>query len=315
MQPQIQQTSIKDMSFSNIFARKFVVRLIVFAIVSILILSSVGPITESIVEQKVNNAILSTSIELAELSDTNMAKDRKLLSANVILSTLQEKLNQTKFVNDASAAFYNMTKGELVARSYEIPIVCEDASLSWWREQANVTDGYPTISMNAEMTDFCKTYSDLKIVADTMYYSNFVLFPTKLSAIDGNGKVVDEVSVNVPIITNAMYDSTAEIKIIGNEENDVLYTMLVDFQFKKPDNAEENNKLVLEYISRDEYKNIDITSKQFVINEDLYNIDVAYQISFWSTMWIWVALIELLGILLCAVSAFINTKETFALYN
>jgi hypothetical protein len=95
------------------------------------------------------------------------------------------------------------------------------------------------------------------------------------------------------------------LEIVGNDENDPAYSAMKSYEYKTNDDG----KAVVVYADV-ENANMLMMSKDFEVNNIDYRIDCGYQISFWAGAWLYVLIGELVAILLFALSALLNTKET-----
>jgi hypothetical protein len=305
---------VRDISFANIFWRKFSIRLATLLLVSILLFTIGQRITIAIVQNHVDNLLTSASLELAQLSDANIAEDKMVTMANITLSTTQDNINAIGFVKDSSLSMYNLNKRTLIAQSFEIPIVDSDDLINWWKGQTNIEMGLPIIHLNNSMKSFCEQHANDDIYMQNVYCINSLLFPSELIAKDNRGKELDSIKETAPSIST-QYPNVVPIKldIVGNKTGDTIYGLMHDFKFQKIDSVGERG-LTVEYDSEILGNNVTLWTNDFVINDSTYRVDCGYQLSFWSGAWQCIILFEIVSVCICAVMAFLNTKETLLVY-
>jgi hypothetical protein len=247
---------------------------------------------------------------------------------NVVLSSYQETLEGNKFIVDSSLSYYNLTDETLIAKSFEIPVLCDDDAMSWWRKEADSGIGFPTISLSNEMMEFCKKHKDERLYIDKMVYINQVICPAKIVTLGSNGEEKDSCTAVVPSIAeNNAYVGRAEIRLIGNEIGHKIYNAMTDYNFVDNDPSDddvnnefgvyendETNSVEIVYLNGFDRLNAELNRKNFTINETDYQLDCAYQFSFWHGVWGIVLIVELLWVLLCAAIAFFTTKDVYNVF-
>lgn len=316
-------TNVKDISFANIFWRKIVIRLFVFLILSIVLFNTLSPVVLNIFHEKVNGDITRLSLDLAQLMDEEIVEDQETRLANVMLSTTQETVESYPFAVDSSISLYNMETKELVSQSSKIPVLCSDSAIEWWKSVTDIKDGAPMISFDVYTNKFCDKYQGNTIYVDGLCCMNNVLYAPRLIAVDDIGKELDAIDLVVPSLAiKYPIDEIVELKIIGNESDDSLYYAMTEFEFKdEPNDPISENKtgetkqdVRISYGNELNDESIKLINSCFTINNTEYQVDCAYQTNLWELAWKYVMIFEIMGILACAVVAFINTKETMSIY-
>ena len=105
-----------------------------------------------------------------------------------------------------------------------------------------------------------------------------------------------------------------KIGIVGNEQEDILYSLISGYKIQKLGTM-DGQDITVTYGEEVDGAIVRLTSNDFTIDNTNYRIDCLYQISFWAGAWQYIIMFEMIGILLCAAAALINTKETLAVYN
>ena len=239
----------------------------------------------------------------------DLPQDKTNTYSNILTAQLKEDLESNSFISNVSTSFYNDTKHELISRSVQIPVLKSQDAIDWWRDIVDVDYGYPTIALNEEVIEWCEEHKNNTIIITKMYYSNYVLFPTELKAMDGD-KCVDTNTSTTPTITQSTYEKDCELKLIGNRVGDHAYKELYDFRYVA--DGEGNTSFI--YPNFAEENKLTMNTRQFTIGDTDYHIDMVYQISFWGGALGYVILFEVIGLLTAAGLAFINTKETLSIY-
>lgn len=304
--------TVKDFSFPNVFWRKVAIRIFAFALVSILMFTVCQSLIVDICDKWVDSKLTEITLEIAQMEDKKMPEYEMTANANVVLSKTHKQLKNNPFVIDASLSMYNMSKKELVSKSFSVPIVDSEELISWWKKEANSEHGYPTVNLNNEMIAFYHDHPDETVLIKKLYYLNFILFPTELVVVDKNEKVTDSYESAMPsLVTQYPGVKSAELQILGNETDDVLYKLMSDFYFES-DNTLQDKTVTIVYDKLIDNDKVTMITKTFTIDDMDYQIDCVYQSNFWVGAWQYVALFEILGLLMCAGLAFINTKETLS---
>jgi hypothetical protein len=263
----------------------------------------------------VENILTRTSLKLAQLEDVNIAEDRSRVMANIILSSAQEELLDTKLVTSSSLIMYNVSKHELISQSLDIPIIDSNDLLNWWRSVEETEIGIPTIYLSVGMMDFCKQYKNEKIYVQSIHNINSVLFPSSLVAKDKNGNELGVHEEAAPTLSTQYPKKTSMLlEVVGNDANDALYELISDFKFQKV-NPMQSDEVTVVYNEAVDGEAVKLCTNTFTINENEYRVDCVYQTSFWFFARQYIILFEIISILICAVIAFINTKETLWVYN
>lgn len=310
----VKKTVVKDISFANIFWRKFAIRLAVLLLVSILLFTVGQTITMSIVQDKVDSILTKTSFSLAQLADMNIAEDKMTTMTNITLSSAQEELDDIGFVVDSSLSMYNLSELQLVAQSFEIPVVDSDELITWWRGQTNIEVGLPIIYLNDAMKTFCDNHAEDHVYIKKVYCLNSLLFPSELVAKNKDGEELEVIEDAIPTISNQYPKVTPiELEIIGNEVGDTIYGLMYDFRFQRESPTESDSMTVM-YADEIVGDKVELLTRTFMINDTEYQVDCGYQLSFWAGAWQYIIAFELFSILMCAIVAFINTKETLYVY-
>jgi hypothetical protein len=296
---------VKDISFENFFWKKFVIRLCILFIASTIILSICSPLAVQWQQNMIDNNLSNAALEIGRLESSGMPKDRVQTTVNVILSKIQDDLDKNPFIVGASLSSYNMTQKYLLAHSFEIPVIHSDDVYKQWMANTKLNDGYPLISLPQGIKEFCEKYEDKFISVDKLCCLNSVLVPVIVSAMD-NQKAIE--TYQTPFSSTAQVITSyqpIQLEIVGNDENDPAYSAMKSYEYKTNDDG----KAVVVYADV-ENANMLMMSKDFEVNNIDYRIDCGYQISFWAGAWLYVLIGELVAILLCALSALLNTKET-----
>lgn len=323
----------KDISFSNLFLKKFVICFAITIPIMIAAYVLIGNITEEIQTEKINNRITEYALDLIQLENSAMASDRKAMLTNVWLSEYQEELKDNPFITDSSLSFYNLSGQKLIAKSFEIFVLNDEKAREWWEKEADLDDGVPRISMSNEMLEFCKTHRDKKIVINSMACLNTVICVEELTIYDGD-KIVQTLKSELPsVVTNDIkYTEATEIKLIGNKTGDTIYTNMIDHKFittekqsdkqtnttdaekvdmTQKDVEEELGVLYLEEMNKEK---ISTASKKFTLDEQQFQLDCLYQFNFWHGAWGYVLATEFFMILLCALLSFLMTKSAYDIF-
>ena len=300
---------VADVSFWNIFAKKFVIRLTVLLALSIALIIPAQQITERICGTYIEKEKFETTLSLSELVSMGLSQDKINTYSNVLTAQLKEDLESNSFISNVSTSFYNDTKHELISRSVQIPILKSDDAIKWWKDIVGADYGFPTIALNEEVIEWCEEHKNNTIIITKMYYSNYVLFPTELKAMDGD-KCVDKNTTTTPTITQSTYEKECELALIGNRVGDYAYKELYDFRYV----ADGENNTSFIYPNFAEENKLTLNTHQFTIGNTDYHIDMVYQISFWDGALGYVILFEIIGLLAAAALAFVNTKETLSIY-
>lgn len=313
---------VKDFSFANIFWRKFAIRLLALLIISVIILCLGRPMIKNYCDNIVKSELNDISLSLAQLVDSDMPENKMRHEANLILANAHREIDTNPFIVDSSVSFYDITTKELIAKSFEVPVAISDEVIDWWKEQTNSKIGNPMIALTEEMISFYYEHENDCIYIEKIFCINNVLRPTKMIAKDENGKDLGSCESTVPSIETLKYTDPVELKIIGNKIGDKVYGLMVNFTINSCDEEKELSEeiynaeepLLITYDIMPDDDSVQVTNKSFVINQTTYQVDYGYQSDFWSGAWQYVLICELFGILSCALLAFINTKETLAIY-
>lgn len=330
---------VSDISFLGVLLKRFVIVLLLtlpIVIVScVLFRNNTAKYQSHLIDEKMSDV----SLELIQLEDMELASDKSALLANVWLSNVQDEWRNNKYIKDSSISFYNLSEKQLIAKSFEIPIILSDEVLDWWQKEADVEIGTPKISLSNEMISFCETYKNKPIYIEKMVYMNEVLCPEKIIVLDKKGVEEFSCSAVVPSVPeNRIYNNRVELKLIGNYAGESIYTTMADFTFfeiehlnenaveleeEKNDikdetsNNEKNNskkEFSVKYNNPFDEENTVIKSKSFSINGLDYQLDYAYELNFFSGAWAYLILINGLWIFLCAMLAFITTKDSYNIF-
>jgi hypothetical protein len=317
-----QKLNIRDVSFANLFCRKIAIRVGVFAILSIVLLNICQPIIIDYNTKIIEYQLENTTSEIMQILDLDLPDDQTALTTHIILSKSYEQLINNAFVTDFSISLYNLNKKSVVARSLEVPTIDSHDAILWWQTQTSATNAFPKIFLSEETLAFCNKHNGSDIYIDHMCCVNSLLMPTMISAKNKNGKVLEEKEIATPSIADKTFESQVKLDLVGNDESDVVYKLMGDVVFTTSEEPRKDDrqwlnattKTIVAYPSIDDSVNLNILSKQILINDTHYQIDCGYQISMWRGAWLQIILFEIIGLFLCVGLAFINTKETLAVH-
>ena len=177
------------------------------------------------------------------------------------------------------------------------------------------------ITLSEEMIDFyCEHESDF-VYIEKIFCINNVLCPMIMTAKDENGKSLGSCNATIPSIETVEYVDPIRIEIIGNRIGDKTYGAMTNFVIKEDDlvsvdetNVKDSADVAIVYDALLDNDQVQVISNRFTINQTEYQVDCGYQSDFWTGAWKYVIIFEVFGVLMCGVLAFINTKETLAIY-
>lgn len=308
-----QKLQITDVSFANIFLKKLVIRLIILFFVSIIVINVAQIAMIEQHEEQIQHKLSDLTINLIQLEDKNFDNDTNIDISNKMLSQTYEDIVSSQFVSDASLSFYDLTTRKLISKSSKIFLIDSQETLDWWRQKTGNENGIPLISLSDEMKEFCYKHEDYNIYIKNMTCVNSVLFPSLITANDRKGREVASCSASVPSINeNEELLVPTKLISIGNDSDDIVLKKMSDITFVKSE--DENEAATVNYNESLFKANIDLVSREFEINDSNYTIDCGYNISFWYGAWNYILMFELVALLWCALSAFLNTKESFLIY-
>jgi hypothetical protein len=299
---------VKDISFANLFWKKFVIRLFMLLIASSVLLSLINPIIVEWNDRVIDSELAGMSLHLGDMVSSDMPNDRIQTTTNVMLSKIYERFESNRFITQSSITAYNVDSKNVIAKSFSIASIESDDIIEQWKHLSGIAVGEPIVHLSQDIRDFCEKYSNEKIRVDKLCFVNSILIPVTVTAVDKKGEDLDT--------CDTLYSSTAQVLtsyqpiwlyVIGNAEGDLVHKAMSTFKYE----TNEYGAVSVAYEDTIDDK-IAIKSKSFTVNNCKYQIDCGYQINFWSGALTYVLIIELLAVLFCALSALINTKETLS---
>ena len=298
----------QNISFGSIFMKRFISRLILLLIVSIPLLLLTQNVMIKNNNEKIYSNVCDTAIKLMELTSLNLDDAKYQSESNKILAKSQAAMLKNKFVSDASLSFYNTKRKTLIAKSYTITIAESNELTAWWQSLSdNNKNATPNIHFSAGAQDFIEKHKQKRIYAEKIVCVNSVLFPSSLTVRDDDGKKLNEYSEITPSVHAGEFKQRIELVTVGNDKSSVIYGLMSDYYF------DTENANSVKY-NEDKFENVQLVKKQFELNGNTYQLDCCYHFNFWQNTIIYILIIELVLILLSALSAFINTKETMSIY-
>jgi hypothetical protein len=171
---------VSDVSFANLFWKKFVLRLVVLCIISGVLLSIAQPLVISICKDFVEREVNDAALQLIQKDDFDLSDNRLRTVQNMLLAKSQNKISNNRFVTNSSLALYNLSTRQHVISSFEIPFVDSEDFLTWWAKQSEIKNGYPSIVLSEEMMDFCKQHSNDELRLTQAYCLNTVVFASEV---------------------------------------------------------------------------------------------------------------------------------------
>lgn len=303
----MQKRKFEDVSFLNVFFKQFTIRLVVFTVLLAITLPILNNFMCDYAQNKVVSTISQTSLKIGEISKSELAQDKQKTSIRAALTSTISDLLDDGLVTMASMSLYNTKTKQLIANSYQMPITMDDSVIQWWRTQINSESTTPIISLTDEMMEFMREYNDKELIANGYYCINSVITPKEILAIENN-KIIASLSGKEPSIVSASYDMETIIKLVGNSPEDELYIDMKNFVFESI-NEKNNFDVVYPEIT---HNSMNKYSQSFCFDDVRYQVDCCYQINFWSNAISYVLICEVIGILLCALFAFIATKNSKA---
>ena len=331
----LKEQKIRDVSFLSTLLRRFIIILLLTfpIVIAACVFFRTSVQKEEI--QKIENTMSNIALELIQLEDTELAADKSALLSNVWLSTIQDEWRNNPYITDSSISFYNLSEKQLIAKSFEVPIILSDEVLEWWKKEADAEIGTPKISLSNEMLSFCEEYKDKSTYIEKMVYMNEVLCPEKIVVLDKKGNEEFSCSAVVPSVPeNRIYNERVELKLIGNYAGESIYTTMSDFTFfeiehSKDENQiqntelnmdeaekkEENKDFSVKYSNKFDEKNVTMKTKTFSINGTQYQLDYAYKLNFLSGAWGYMILVNAVWIVASALLAIITTRDSYKIFS
>ncbi len=312
-----QRAKIKDVSFMNLFFKRFAITLAIASIFLVFFYFVSQSIVVESQKSKIKGQISEIALNLAQLEDDALAQDQMSLLVNVWLSKYQEVLQDNEFIVDSSLSFYDLTNQTAIAKSFQIPIIQSEEAMLWWSKEADVDIGVPHISLSNEMLEFCKQHKDKDLYINKMVFVNSVLFPSEIVVLDNKGDVVEKCTAVTPSApTEHRYEKKVKMELIGNNAEDGIYLDMVNFNFSTEDLEDEDGdklstQVKLFYLSNLDKKDYIVENVIFNINDVDYQLDCIYQFNFWVGVWRYVLIAEFAVILLSAFFSFLTTKDTY----
>lgn len=320
------QSNFKDESFMNVFFKNFVLRLIVVALISALFLSYVPNYIENQYKDVVEKEVAKSTLTVAQIIDMEMREDIYKNTINVELARLQNKINKIPYVKDSAVILYNLTNSRVDGTSIETVVTESEDTVDWWQEQNRLEYGEPSWVLSSDEIAFCKKNNHKQILIEQTYYLNGILSPSAIVITNKLNEEQDRLTVDNPtFISPTTLTLPTYIKIYGNDKNDDIYEELTNVVVKadplpeekqqgiyaeKPTETESvRNDAIVTYVNHLELSGIQIASNTFDINNNGYQLDCGYQLNFWQDGLLTVAVFELIGILVCLVTAYFATKK------
>lgn len=336
----LKKKKIKDVSTGNVFARKFVVRLVGLTLLSAATLACVPPFLENSATIYVKEKAYSAALQTTQTANREIQDEYKDVLYNQTLANIENEMTQNPFVAQSSLSLYSLSDGKKLATSFAIPYTESTELIEWWKSETK-TQSPPVFYFQSDFMNFCMKNKNCNFVLKSAYIHNNVLFPTSVSAIKKDGTAKDEyldhttppsytikkdfedVTFTVPgnMITNSTFKYMSDYKLTKPEnvieKPTELDTILTEGSTINTDTQDvENNNSTTEKTRYDlEYKkenksNFESISIEYEIDGKVYQLDCFYDVNFWHGAFTQVIFAEMIGILICAFLSIINTKES-----
>ena len=327
---------IKETELQNKFLKIFSITL---CVTILLMLGLYFPmqhifLTES--HETIELQVKDIALNLVQTLDKEEPNAKMSEEFNIVLAKEQHNILKNPFVKDASLSIYDLSRKNIIAKSFEIPMIESESAIDWWKEKTMIEDGTPKISLNNEMMEFIKEYEKRGVYIAEMYELNTVLVPTKLVVLDKSGNEIKKCETHVPIAyEHQLYKEPVKIYLNGNRISDPIYSIMSEYEFTTDEVAESNT--VIDETATDEnietldgngiesirqkqenvelnYKKefpekISIKSENFTVNDNDYQIDYVYELNFWHGAWGWILVAELFCIIASAAIAYKIAKK------
>ena len=300
----MRKRKFEDVSFSTRLLKGFIIRVLIFSI----ILFSVLPFLKTEINKFAQNsavAMLSeATLRIGEIKKTELAADKQKTSIRAILAEVVSNLKESEMISVASASLYNMQTKQLIANSYEMAVTHDKGVIEWWGKNIESNSSTPIISLTDDAVNFLKAHGDCKIISYGYYKINSLIAPRELVAYQDN-KMVASIELTAPTITSSTYNSESELLWVGNSSDETVY------QYMKNYSIEQNHMGLFDTT----YSDIDeglLTkySLTFCFDGVTYQLDCIYQVNFWNFIVPYLFLMEVIGLAVCALFAFISAKNS-----
>jgi len=310
-------------------------------ILSVLILILVPAMSQGC-DVAVKHHVTELGLNLTQLTDLNMANSAMKISSNIALAKTKNAIENVPGLSKASLSVYDLSNQELIANSFEIAIIENEAVVAWWQECSGRTEGLPPVSLDKCFEEFCRRFDDDTVYINELYCLNGVLFPAMVSVYNKDGEILEQQTSATPSVSDTYECAEQEVilQLIGNSINDKIYGKMMNFEIVVPKENDIETKNDTSSTSTEDlniYKDLNgsgeeqaasidpssiaikyplitnedgkLLSLQFLINGSLYQVDCGYQTNIWGYILPYVLLSEVAIVLVSAAWAFITYRK------
>lgn len=305
-------TKMKDLSFWNLFWKRFIICLCVSLPICIGLYAFCDNMVMKYTHAEIGRNLNEKALGMVEYLTSDMYDSPIAMATNIDLAVLKEEIDDLPCTSQASISAYNLTEKKILSKSFEVLKLNSDAAYQWWSKLTPYDEVYPKISVDNELLSFCQKYRNETLIVNKMAIINSVLFPYEMVARNSDGKDIDSCTVFVQQLDDKYYyNFPAEVELIGNEAEDRIYELMSDYTIAKNPTTGE---IEISYV---EEKPENVFCKTVVVHagEEDYQIDCMYTASFWHGYFLYIVLAELMCLLGCAIISAVSAKFTSNIYN
>ena len=305
-------TAIKDLSFWNLFWKRFIICLCISLPICIGLYAFCNNMVMKYTHAEIERNLNEKALGIVEYITSEMYESPVAVAANVDLATLKEEIEGLPCASQASISVYNLTEKKILSKSFEVFKLNSEEAYTWWSKMSPYNEVHPKVSVDTELLAFCQKYQDKTLVIKKMAIMNSILFPYEITAQDSKGNDVDSCSVYFqPLDDKYYYNTVTEVELIGNKADDRLYELMSDYTIAKNPTTKE---VEVSYVE-DKPNNVFFKTMTVNVGAEEYQFDCMYTASFWNGYFAYIIIAELLCLLGCAVIAATSSKFTSNIYN